>query len=282
MSAPGVAILKFLNRFFPRPVHPFNLETDGTMTYARWQFEQGHRTIQYYLDFTTQEEMFRDRRVLDVGCGAGGKTCYFATLEAEGVWGIDAVESYERQASAFSREQGLEHLTHFVTGDAADMPFDDGFFDTIILNDTVEHLTEPVRALLECLRVLRPGGNLYVNFPPYYHPYGAHLSDAIGIPWVHLIFSQSTMITAYRQLIQGHPDAEARLNLRLGDLGSHHLDYVNGMTSRRFRRIAAGLPAELLHYREVPLRPYLAPLTLMPGLRECFIRMVVAMLTRPR
>ncbi len=279
MSVPGVAALKFLNRFFPRPVHPFNLETDGTMTYARWQFEQGLRTIHYYLGFATVHEMFRDKRVLDVGCGAGGKTCYYATLNPSHVWGIDTVEGYRCRAEAFSRREGLGDLTSFVTGDAGDMSFPDGFFDTIIMNDTVEHLAEPVRVLDECLRVLRPGGRLFVNFPPYCHPYGAHLSDVIGIPWVHLIFSESTLVTAYRQLVQDHPDAEARLNLRLGNAGSDRLAYLNGMTARRFRRIAADLPAELLYYREVPLRPYLAPLALVPLVRECFIRMVVAVFT---
>ncbi|MFO8059848.1 MAG: class I SAM-dependent methyltransferase [Bacillota bacterium] len=282
MNAPGVALLLFLNRFFPRPVHPFNLETGGSMTYAQWQFQQGHRTIHYYLDFAGIDEMFSDRKVLDVGCGAGGKTCYYATLKPRHVWGIDSVESYRRRATDFSREEGLAHLTSFVTGDAGDMPFSDEFFDTIILNDTVEHLSEPVKVLRQCLRVLRPGGRVFINFPPYYHPYGAHLSDAIGIPWVHLLFSEPTLVEAYRRLVSDLPDGEDRLNLRLGDRESDQLVYLNRMTARRFRRIARGLPAQLLHYREVPLRRYLFPLARIPGLKECFIRMVVAVLTPDR
>lgn len=283
MSSPGVALLLAINRLFPLPAHPFNMETDGKKTYARWQFEQGHRTIEYFLRFTTTESMFTGRRVLDVGCGAGGKTCYYARQGAEHVWGLDVVPEYRGEAERFSQEVGLDDRTTFITSDAADMPFPEGSFDTIILNDTIEHLDRPDPALEECLRVLVPGGRIYVSFPPYYHPHGAHLTDAIGIPWVHLIFRQSTLVSAYRQLLSDLPDAERRLRLRLGEdfAQGTQLTYVNGMTARGFRHLAASLPAQLVHYHEEPLRRFLWPLSRIPLIKECFIRMVVAVLEKP-
>ena len=45
------------------------------------------------------------------------------------------------------------------------------------------------------------GGKLFVNFPPYNHPTGAHLSDVIGIPSVHVFFSDKTLIAAYKELV---------------------------------------------------------------------------------
>ncbi len=283
MSSAGVALLLAMNRLFPLPAHPFNMETDGEMTYARWQFEQGHRTIEYFLRFTTTESMFCGRTVLDVGCGAGGKACYYARQGAEHVWGLDVVPEYREEAQRFSEQVQLAHRTTFITSDAAEMPFGGEAFDTIILNDTIEHLDRPGQALEECLRVLVPGGRIYVSFPPYYHPHGAHLTDAIGIPWVHLMFRQSTLVSAYRQLLRGLPDAERRLRLRLGDDFSRatQLAYVNGMTARGFRGLAASLPARLIHYHEEPLRHFLWPLSRIPILKECFIRMVVAVLEKP-
>ena len=113
--------------------------------------------------------MFKDKKVLDIGCGAGGKTLFYASQELKRVWGIEVVEHYEEEANALAKEKGLEDKFEFVLGDAANIPFDDDFH-TIIMNDAMEHVDEPLEVLQECYRVLKPGGRLYVNFPPYYHP----------------------------------------------------------------------------------------------------------------
>ena len=60
------------------------------------------------------------------------------------------------------------------------------------MNDAMEHVDEPEKVLDECYRILKKDGKVYLNFPPYNHPYGAHLSDAIGMPWVHVFFSRKT------------------------------------------------------------------------------------------
>ena len=66
------------------------------------------------------------------------------------------------------------------------------------MNDAMEHVADPEGVLKEVLRVLNKKGKLYVNFPPYNHPFGAHLSDAIYIPWVHMFFSEKTLIKSYK------------------------------------------------------------------------------------
>ena len=67
-----------LNRRFKPPVHPFNLQNEGKKSYAMWQYEKGQDTIKFYLDRYTEDEMFRGKTVLDIGCGAGG--CMFRTV----------------------------------------------------------------------------------------------------------------------------------------------------------------------------------------------------------
>ena len=276
----SVGLLLLLNRLFPLPRHPFNLESAGQESYAEWQFRMGQRTIEFFLDYTSPADMFADRRVLDVGSGGGGKTCYYATLGAQEVWGVDAVEAYRDRAEAFSAEKGLADRTTFIAADARHLPFEDDSFDTIIMNDTFEHLAAPEAVLGECRRVLAPSGRIFINFPPYYHPHGAHLTDAIGIPWVHVLFSEKTLVRAYRRLVSDLPDGEERLALRLGeDPESEGLAYLNAMTAGRFRRIIAASDMRILHYREYPLRRFMTPLTRIPGLREGFLRMGVAVLS---
>lgn len=279
---PSVSILMALNKLFPLPVHPFNLQNEGKMTYAQWQFEKGADTVKFYNEFVNSEAMFKDRVVLDIGCGAAGKSLYYASLGAKKVYGIDVVEAYAEQSAALAKEKGFEDRFEFRLCDAAATTFPDDFFDTIIMNDSMEHVSEPEKVLAECRRVLKKDGRLFVNFCPYYHPFGAHLSDAIGIPWVHMFFSEQTMIDAYKMLIKDVPDRDSRIAFRFSKKpdGGDTISYINHMTIKRFNRILAGQPFKVRYYREVPLRPFLAPLAKLPLAKEMFVKMTVAILEK--
>ena len=277
-----VGLCKALNSIFPLPVHPFNLQNQGVKTYAQWQYEKGEDTLKFYLDKVSKEDMFKDKKVLDIGCGAGGKTLFYASQGAEKVWGIEVVEHYEEEANALAKEKGLEDKFEFVLGDAANIPFDDDFFHTIIMNDAMEHVDEPLEVLQECYRVLKPGGRLYVNFPPYYHPFGAHLSDVIGFPWVHLFFNDETLIQVYKDLVKDLPDGESRISFRISqdEQGKEYFSYINEMTIKRFKNILENTDYKIIYYNEVPLRNFLKPLAKIPGLKEGFVRMVVGILEK--
>lgn len=273
-------VLLSLNRLFRPPVHPFNLANQGAMTYADWQFERGHLTLEHYRPFMSPEEIMKGKTVLDIGSGAGGKTLYYASLGVQKIYGVDIVPHYEEEARAMAAEKGLADRAEFLTGDATRLPFPENFFDVIIANDVMEHVGQPEAVLREAHRVLKPGGRFFTNFPPYYHPYGAHLSDVIGIPWVHALFSEPVLIEAYRELVKDLPDAEMRLSLRLGDpaTNSTELTYINHMSIKRFRRIVEESPFKIAHWRLVPLRQFLRPLAALAP--EFFMKAVVCILEK--
>ena len=177
-------LLLRVNRLFKLPVHPFNLQNDGVKSYAMWQYEKGADTLAFFLEKYSLEDMFRDKTVLDIGCGAGGKTMFYASKGVKSIVGMDVVAHYREESEALADQLGYRNLFTFVCRDAADTGFPDNSFDTIIMNDAMEHVDKPEAVLAECARILKPGGRLFVNFPPYNHPFGAHLSDLIGMPWV--------------------------------------------------------------------------------------------------
>lgn len=276
----GTKLLKKINGLFPLPVHPFNLQNEGVTTYAKWQYEKGENTVKFYLDspfVSTPSDMFGGKSVLDIGCGACGKTLYYAKAGASHVTGMDVVASYEAEANALARELSLSDRFAFVSGDAANMPFEDNSFDVLIMNDAMEHVARPEAVLSEAWRVLKKGGRLYVNFPPYNHPFGAHLSDVIGIPWVHLFFSEKTLIDAYKELVSDKPDKESRIKFRISENadGTEYFSYINKMTLKRFKKIKKNAPFSCIYYYEAPLRGFLTPLARLPFFKEFFVKMAV-------
>lgn len=266
-----------LNKHFRLPVHPFNLQNEGKQSYAMWQYERGGDTIAFYRERYSTDEMFRGKVVLDVGCGAGGKTMYYASLGVERVVGMDILEKYRDESEALARELGFPDRFEFVCGDAAHTGFSDGTFDTVIMNDAMEHVDRPDLVLAEARRILKPGGRLYVNFPPINHPFGAHLSDLIGIPWVHLFFSEDTLVDAYKQLCKTVPDGDDRIAFRISknEQGKEYFSYINHMSIKRFLKLRDSSGMRQIYYREVPLRPFLTPLARFPLTKECFVKMVV-------
>lgn len=275
-------LCKGLNKVFPLPAHPFNLQNKGEKTYAEWQYERGMDTIKFYLDFDSIDNMFKDKKILDIGCGAAGKTLFYASKGAEKVYGVDVVERYEDESYKLADKKNLKEKFEFILADAENLPFEENFFDAIIMNDAMEHVDNPLGVLNECYRVLKKGGRLYINFPPYYHPYGAHLSDAMGFPWIHLFFSDKTLISAYKDLVKDLPDGNKRINFRISknEDGEEYFSYINRMTIKRFNRILSKVNFELVYYNEVPLRNFLIPLSKAPLFKEAFVKMTVAILEK--
>ena len=56
-------------------------------------------------------------------------------------------------------------LVEYPEVDIHRLPYGDGSFDLVVHSDTLEHVDNPVHALAECRRVLKPGGALCFTIP---------------------------------------------------------------------------------------------------------------------
>ena len=105
--------------------------------------------------------------VLDVGCGPGTITLDLAELVAPGrVVGLDAAGEVVAQADELRRSRGVPNA-EFRTGDVYALDLPDASFDVVHAHQVLQHLTDPVAALVEMRRVLRPGGVLGVRDGDY-------------------------------------------------------------------------------------------------------------------
>jgi SAM-dependent methyltransferase len=105
--------------------------------------------------------------VLDIGCGPGTITVDLARRVAPGeVLGIDLAAEVVAQAEAHGREAGVTNV-RFATGDVYALDLEDASVDVVHAHQVLQHLGDPVAALREMRRVLRPGGLLAVRDADY-------------------------------------------------------------------------------------------------------------------
>jgi ubiquinone/menaquinone biosynthesis C-methylase UbiE len=96
--------------------------------------------------------------LLDCGCGSGSITVGLAAAVDPGrVIGVDVSKAEIERARARAAEMGIANL-EFVVGDIYRLDSADDAFDAIFSHNVLEHLQEPVEALREMCRVLKPGG----------------------------------------------------------------------------------------------------------------------------
>src|SRR4051794_11031912 len=98
--------------------------------------------------------------VLDVACGPGNFTRSFAraTGEAGVVVGLDASKSMLERAL----QEGVPANVAYVRGDATRLPFADESFHAVCCFAALYFISDPLRALDEIARVLRPGGRVAI------------------------------------------------------------------------------------------------------------------------
>ena len=97
--------------------------------------------------------------VLDVACGTGVGTSFLREAGARMVWGLDI--DPDTVAFAKSRYKACE----FFQGEATNLCLSDNSVDVVASFETLEHLKDQRKFMLECRRVLRPGGLLICSTP---------------------------------------------------------------------------------------------------------------------
>ncbi|MEO8559500.1 MAG: methyltransferase domain-containing protein [Rhodospirillales bacterium] len=168
---------------------------DADLLDTRRRFLEANPWLSEDFDFSR----YRGRKVLEIGCGAGGASCHMAQLGAV-VTAIDLT----RQATHLTRRHAyLAQLPVQVAQmDAEKLALPDGAFDDVFSWGVLHHSTHTDNALQEVARVLRPQGSALIMV---YNR--ASLRYWLkGLIWLLLrgrIFAGDTMQTVQRHFTDG-------------------------------------------------------------------------------
>ena len=200
--------------------------------------------------------VLKGRKVLEVGSGNGGCGAAFSEAGCRVVM-MDVDERLVSLAGRHNEKENVDAKT-FV-GDVFDenAPFyREGPFDIVMFRDVMEHLENPAEALRIVRRFLTAEGAIFVVFPPYYSPYGAHQQilprkKALFLPYNKLPYLQLLPRRLFLSMVRGegpaHKEVERLSGIRLTIQGFERCARDAGFAVRR-KRMFLSRPSFALRY----------------------------------
>ena len=147
---------------------------NASAAYEEWHARLGvdaeanapwHLLVREHLD---RSRDIRNKRVLEIGCGRGGFSCWLAT-QANGdarIVAADFSPTAVAKGAEYAEGKGIRGI-EWEVGDIQHIGHASGSFDTVISCETIEHVPDPALAVRELGRVLVPGGRLFLSTPNY-------------------------------------------------------------------------------------------------------------------
>lgn len=196
--------------------------------------EQGITTKKFVVPYIEEfQQITKDTRVLEIGCGEGGNLTPFVDLECQ-VVGIDLNSNQIERAKVFMSEKYGEADIQLLSRNIYDVSNEEvGKFDVIFLRDVIEHIPDQNRFMKHLKNFIKPDGVIFFGFPPWRMPFGGHQQICHSkilskLPYFHLLPS-----FLYQSILKIFGEKQATIDslLEIKDTGisiNKFLSFVNG------------------------------------------------------
>jgi SAM-dependent methyltransferase len=122
------------------------------ITYHAWKAREMEKRLEGFLS----EEQKRSAQVLEIGCGPVGIVSYLPWGER---FAVDPLEDFYRSSPTLTKHR--DGAVTYLKGTGEALPFPDGKFSLVILDNVLDHVESAEGVLREVRRVLAEGGLLY-------------------------------------------------------------------------------------------------------------------------
>jgi SAM-dependent methyltransferase len=213
--------------------------------------------------------------VMEIGTGEGGVLLPFIERGCFCV-GVDLVQLRIDLANNFLAKEIADKKVKFICQNILEESFLNvykNYFDIIILKDVIEHVYNQEQFIPYLKKLLKPGGQIFFGFPPWYMPFGGHQQVCTSkwasmLPYYHIL--PRFLYVAMLKMAKEHPLTIKEL-LEVKD---------TQITIERFERIIKKSGLEVLkknHYLINPIYKYKfklqprlqwTPITWLPYIRD--------------
>jgi len=205
-------------------------QTRKEATYNHWT--SGRPKNQIQLAFQNHWTLFRDYlqqegihsgRCLEVGCGRGTLSSYFAQNGYDCTLLDSSKKVLDTAKSIFARNG---HDANYIQGDANQLPFLSGQFDVLFSIGLLEHFEHVSLTIHEQIRVLKPGGRFFGYIVP-------ERPDNIQkyYSWINQILKTSARICGRSGKVMQKEE------IYRSDFGSEH--YINALKDQPVNQVEA-------------------------------------------
>jgi len=179
----------------------------------------------------------RKNKILQIGCGPDDVIHHFGEGK---LYGIDPLMKDYNQMGILKKDNVKN-----IKGVGENLPFEDNFFDLIIINNVLDHCQNPKKVLEEINRCLKKEGVLYTETnvrPKLLYPFlkmvwWTKISTAKGHPYLFLPKSLRKLIQSCNfEILEEHPNKQKfklRYFLRLRDFVQHIIEYQYDFICKR-------------------------------------------------
>ncbi len=190
--------------------------------------------------------------VLEAGCGVGAQTITLAQNSPEAIiTSIDISETSVVQARETVEAAGLTNVT-FRQADIFDLPFEPESFDHIFVCFVLEHLSDPVAALAELKKLLKPSGSMTViegdHGSTYFHPDSdkAHRAIRCQVELQRQAGGNANIGRELFPLLNKAGFDSVRVSPRMVYVDASRPNLVDGFTRKTFTAMVEGVRAPAL------------------------------------
>ena len=181
--------------------------------------EQSYTTEKYIVPFLKNEFAISEQTVVaEIGCGFGGNMLPFLEMGCT-VYGIDiSLRAIDIAGKSFAERSNTKQ-PHLMASDIFDIePVSLPKFDLIIMRDVMEHLHNKEKFINHIANFIKPGGKLFIAFPPFMMPFAGHQQMCVSklaskLPYYHLL-PRSVYATVLRMFGESNAKIDGLLEIK--------------------------------------------------------------------
>ena len=225
----------------------------------------------------------RNKRILEIGCAEAGLLKFYHKKGAV-CSGIELSDIRYNNALLLDKRNEINLFQADICNPTSYKKHIKKNFDMIIMRDVIEHIDNKRIALSNIFNILKPGGKLFMSFPPKYCAYSGHqqtISNLFGkLPYIYML-----------------PDVIYKKYLRLISCPEKKIEYLivtkkTRISIRKMHEIVNSLGFNILNQSKWFSRPAYAfrfnfpkiknPFSFIPILDEIFSNGVLYLLEKPK